>query len=154
MTVPAPRNGVAKLCPESKQAPFDQPINYDLMALNAGGPGWVEQNGFGVCGDRIGSPQSHADDGKYARDFIAATYRPGEEIDITVTITAHHKGYFQFRLCEAGQSNQDCLDKNLLKLVGRDDSKWWLPPRSAGGDEIYKMAYKLPRGVTCEHCVL
>ena len=55
MSVPASRNGLAKLCPESTKAPFNQPVNYDLMGLNAGGPGWVQKNGFGVCGDRVGS---------------------------------------------------------------------------------------------------
>jgi len=42
LSVPAPRNALWKLCPASRDSPFDQPPNWTLMGLNAGGPTVVE----------------------------------------------------------------------------------------------------------------
>ena len=53
--------------------------------------------------------------GKYATGTIVATYTEGQEIDVAVKLTSNHKGWFEFRLCENNNINQDkeqsCFDK-------------------------------------------
>ena len=38
--------------------------------------------------------------GKYASGTIVANYTSGQTIDVAVKITANHKGWFEFKLCE------------------------------------------------------
>jgi len=61
--------------------------------------------GYGACGDNVSQDQKHATGGEFANGFIAAEYAPGSEIDLTVTITAHHKGYFKFFLCDKAEES-------------------------------------------------
>ena len=95
LTVPAARNTLWHSCPESRATPYNQPANYDRTSLAAGGPGWVSEHGHGACGDKAGEePPAHETAGRFANGFVAARYRSASTVRITVTITAHHKGYF------------------------------------------------------------
>ena len=53
-----------------------------------------EMNGgkCGVCGDRFDGPRDNEIGGKYANGIIVRKYKPGATIDVTVHITANHKG--------------------------------------------------------------
>ena len=46
---------------------------------------------------------------------IVDTYQPGQEVQVTIEVTANHKGYFEFKLCPNNNVNmdpeQDCFDK-------------------------------------------
>lgn len=61
-------------------------------------------------------------------------------------------GYFEFRLCPSVQATQDCLDKNVLKIIGGTPSGTPLPsdletrfyPRN--GSRIYDIRGVLPEG--------
>ena len=55
----------------------------------------------GICGDPYdASPRNHeAPGGVFATGTITETYRPGENIDVEVDVTANHMGYFTFKLC-------------------------------------------------------
>lgn len=45
---------------------------------------------------------------------------------IFVQLTSNHLGFMEFRLCPVNnakiEASQECLDKNLLKVVGRGTS--------------------------------
>ena len=48
------------------------------------------------------------------------TYQPGQEVQVTIEVTANHKGYFEFKLCPNNNVNmdpeQDCFDKYVEKF--------------------------------------
>ncbi|KAL4425189.1 hypothetical protein ABPG75_009205 [Micractinium tetrahymenae] len=139
---------------------------YCPHCVNAGGPWPVSKEGkltwpaysMPVCGDRelerAGSPVAH--------------YTAGGEIDITVFITAFHGGRHQFRLCPSDDVTESCLDQNVLERAdGSGPYSWtpvdggsapgakWRKDNQAGqGGESYTWRYRLPKGVSCERCVL
>ena len=62
-------------------------------------------NGYkcGICGDdyRETRPRANELGGKYgSSEIIPRTYESGSTIPVTIQITAHHQGYFQFKLCK------------------------------------------------------
>jgi hypothetical protein len=88
----------------------------------AGGPGTVHEFSadkqtkyqHGICGNAVGSDQTYNMVGN-----VAATYGEGSTIEIKVTITAHHVGYFEFDFCDnAGELSEDCLAKHHLLRAG------------------------------------
>jgi hypothetical protein len=159
MDVPASRN-------KQRNIPIGEP-----QSLPAGGPGLVYADGrrwpngrHGLCGEPYKStggavgPGDLSEGGKYATPpIIAARYAAGQTIDISIRVTAFHKGRFQFSLCkDPKRFSQACLDEN--KLVNADGGGlFYYPPGGdgqipAGG--AFKMRFKLPAGVTCDRCVL
>lgn len=75
---------------------------------------------------------------------------------VEVDVTASHYGYFQFRLCAKDDTEshltQDCYDENLLKLAGKQTTKYEIPVQ--GQPYWAKYTLQLPKGVHCKHCVL
>lgn len=50
-----------------------------------------------------------------------ACYKPGQVIDLMVTLTAHHKGHFEFHGCPispGGVATQECFDAHPLRFDG------------------------------------
>ena len=46
----------------------------------------------GICGDPWGeSPREHEAGGKYANGIITRKYSPGQDVKVTVDLTANHK---------------------------------------------------------------
>ena len=128
---------------------FSVPANYDLMSLNCGGRG----SKCSVCGDPFGSGyKPHETGGIYARQVIVKTYTMGSTIDIEVTITANHFGYFEFRVCPVTDNNvevtQECLNQNQLVVNGNGFKR-----NLDFGERETTMTVKLPDGLTCERCV-
>lgn len=80
------------------------------------------------------------------------SYQAGSLIPIKVRITANHKGYFQFRLCNIdryGRETDECFDNGLMMNANGEDR------HTIGlflGD--HDVTFRLPAGVTCKHCVL
>ena len=77
---------------------------------------WNQQDGkCGICGDPWEGEKENETPGKYATGTIVSTYSQGQEIDVQVRITANHKGWFEFRLCENNDIYQDkdqaCFDQ-------------------------------------------
>ena len=68
-------------------------------------------------------------------------------------ITANHKGYFEFRLCNvdgmAGDATQNCLDRNILQDEN-GNTKIYIPGGKTGK---FTSRLVLPSGLSCEHCV-
>jgi len=144
--------------------------------LNGGGSKAVD--GGGLCGD----PQqaSMHDEPYMVPTDVQHTYTPGDVAVFTVQITAHHKGHFEFRICDRGldeatlgtrQEGQDCLNEWVLERVAPISScspndsnpdcqpldpahpeRWYLPPPSYS--MLYNMRYQIPSGLGCQHCTL
>ncbi|XP_004924409.1 uncharacterized protein LOC101739392 [Bombyx mori] len=136
------------------RAGFGTRINYDDDGINCGGfhRQWETNNGkCGICGDPYDDspPRPHELGGAYGNGVIVAKYSSGQVIDTTVEITAYHRGYWEFKLCTDPSNNeQECFEKYLLEL---EDGGTKYYPKSSGR---YDVRYRLPAGVSCEHCVL
>ena len=68
--------------------------------------------------------------GEYATGIIGKTYYQGEEINITIDITANHYGYFEFRLCKNDifmqKVTHECFEENLLRIYNNNEEV--IPP--------------------------
>lgn len=135
---------------------FDTPHNYNDHELYCGGftRQWNKNGGkCGVCGDAWDSPKPrpHELGGRFGKGVIVRRYAPRDVIVIKVELTANHQGFFEFRVCDdAKNTEQECLDKSVLHLEGRDETRYY--PRE--GNKVYEMKYRLPDNVECSHCVL
>ncbi|XP_047999474.1 uncharacterized protein LOC125236639 [Leguminivora glycinivorella] len=135
---------------------FDTPHNYNDHELYCGGftRQWKKNDGkCGVCGDAWDAPvpRAHELGGRFGKGVIVRRYAPQDPITIKVELTANHNGFFEFRVCdEPKTTTQECLDKNVLNIDGRDGTKYY--PRD--GNKVYEMKYRLPEGLECAHCVL
>jgi len=96
----------------------------DIQSLNGGGKTADQANGHGVCGDYLPRNIFEAPN-PYGPAFpTVATYVAGQFIDITIVLTAHHYGWFEFRLCRNADggldttqpSTQDCLNQHVLEF--------------------------------------
>ncbi|GBP71479.1 hypothetical protein EVAR_103364_1 [Eumeta japonica] len=134
---------------------FDTPHNYNDHELYCGGFArqWHKNDGkCGVCGDAWDqpAPRPHELGGRFGKGVIVRRYASGDALALKVELTANHNGYFEFRVCEEPRATQDCLDRHLLRLDGRDAARYY--PRD--GNRVYEMRYRLPAGLSCAHCLL
>merc|ERR1712062_572958 len=153
-------------------APFwaDITPNYNDNELFWGGF-WNQvsnDNRCGVCGDDYNEarPLSNELGGKYgSSSIIPRTYSSGQLIPIKIQITAHHRGYFQFKICkiESGQATEDekCFNSNKSILLFKNgENKFsidnYKPEGSTGSGTgyWYDMEVRLPEDLECNHCVL
>jgi hypothetical protein len=84
------------------------------------------------------------------------TYTQGQQIDVKVMLTANHKGYFEFRLCNLdanplADATQECLDRHQLIIVDTNSTKF--RDVSKYGSEMITVRVQLPSDVACKHCV-
>lgn len=109
----------------------------------------------GLCGDSFSdpTPRPHELGGLYGQGALTADYVSGSKIRVGVRITANHKGYFLFDLCNLdkyGKESDECFEGNLLNLVNGND-KYILPSDNNGW---FNTTLQLPAGLDCKHCVL
>lgn len=136
------------------------PTNYDDNGLNCGGYSTQHnRNGgkCGICGDSysLSRPRPHELGGKYGQGVIVKGYPSGSKINVDISITANHRGYFWFDLCNmdklkrnrATMEEEECFDTKILTADGNE--KWYLTSTSA---KVYTVGLQLPE-VTCEHCI-
>jgi len=120
--------------------------------------GWMPQsgNGAGICGDGGQWPK----DSNFV-DYLdgpKTTYAAGSVVEFEVSITAHHKGHFEFKICDQEVTSDladadGCFNKWVLEradpagdCIPNDDradcqpvdtanpQRWYLPPpRGIGG---------------------
>lgn len=105
----------------------------------------------GICGDAYDDPvrEHEAPHGRYANGIIVRQYHEGEEIEIEVDVTANHMGHFEFKLCPNNNIKKD-PDQSCFDKIGY--SKYELPDNEA--PKTYKLKLRLPKGLTCEQCIL
>lgn len=164
--------------------------------LQGGGPATVQARANGVwptknapgshglCGDPgqgLPIPASPAEQKYMVPTPPQAVYQEGDVVEFTIRVTAHHRGHYEFRICdqvldgrETGFSEaggQDCLDEHVLLRADPDPScepddanpdcqpidpshpgRWYVAP--ANSPMVHKMRYKLPSGLTCSRCTL
>ncbi|KAH9495247.1 hypothetical protein Btru_016172 [Bulinus truncatus] len=138
---------------------FPNPVNYNDNELYCGGrmTQWARNNGkCGVCGDPHHAKREHEAGGKYANGIIAREYKQGDVIDITVHITANHKGFFEFRICPVEdpkvEVTQECLDKNILEKADGNGTRYMLPESQS--NQFFNVSLRLPADLTCNQCVI
>ena len=141
--------------------------NYADNQLFCGGLPVEIANGYkcGVCGDNYADarPRENELGGKFgSAGVIPRSYGVGETIDLAVQITAHHKGWFEFRLCEqqAGElEDESCFasDDSLLTFTDGTTRHYItdeFPSRPGKSGWWYELKANLPSHLSCEHCVL
>ena len=76
---------------------------------------FIEHKGkCGFCGDAVQGPYENDKGGVYDTGVIVRHYPAGlGEIEVKVELTAHHKGFFEFKLCanNEGPITQECLNR-------------------------------------------
>ena len=141
--------------------------NYADNQLFCGGLSAEIANDYkcGVCGDNYADarPRENELGGKYDRGIIPRKFENEQVIPLVVQVTAHHQGWFEFRLCEQAKDekyeNEDCFadPKSLLTFTDgttRYDITNKYPMRPGKGGYWYEMEAFLPEHIDCEHCVL
>jgi len=139
---------------------YSTPHDYDDTAGNCGGfnTQWAVNGGkCGLCGDAFNAEvkEHEAPGGKFATGTIVREYTMGQTIDVSVEVTANHRGSFTFRLCRAPSADQDpsqeCLDQHLLTTGSNGEQEWVLNSDSTG---MYDLQVDLPQDYECQQCVL
>eukprot|EP00971_Amphidinium_carterae_P333749 6468643-Amphidinium_carterae.1 len=129
-------------------------------------------NGASVCGDGGQWPPG-SDFLNYGAETLT-NLQAGSIHEFSVYITAHHKGHFEFAICDQHVSGdladpQACFDARKLHradppadcvpndvrgdcqpIQGDYPERWYLPP-SAG---THTMRFKIPSDLSCESCTL
>ncbi|XP_064484184.1 uncharacterized protein LOC135396890 [Ornithodoros turicata] len=140
---------------------YDTPEDLDDAGLYCGGfsTQWKKNGGrCGPCGDAFShpTPRPHETGGLYGKNITVRTYPPDADVDVVVDITSNHMGWFQFSLCQRDSVNQleteDCFHYHLPILTEEGAVYRYVLPTSRGGLYLFKV--KLPRDVTCNHCIL
>ncbi|CAJ1434349.1 unnamed protein product [Effrenium voratum] len=138
-------------------------------------------NGAGICGDggQWRSDSNYVDAGSDpVRKWTAGTVE-----EVTVRITAHHMGHFEFSICNQEITSslanaQGCLDSFILERASKEElgltcvpndkrpgcqpldtrhpERFYLPPGgfSPDGSNVHKISLKVPANLQCQHCTL
>lgn len=112
----------------------------------------------GACGDdyRQPEPRDNERHGKYDASIIPKHYWEGSNIQAIVYITASHLGYFKFHLCNMDNrptETEECFEEYPLLTV--DGKNRYQVTRDIDKANTYHKVYlRLPKGLTCERCVL
>ncbi|CAH1794948.1 unnamed protein product [Owenia fusiformis] len=141
---------------------YDNPVNYDDKQLYCGGvQTQYEKNGgkCGVCGDPYQGPFHNEAGGKYANGIIVQQYEVNDIINITVELSANHKGWFEFRICPTNdpykKATHECMNKHKLEIL--DEKILARVSRYKVRDQmqkIFQLKLVLPKGLRCSQCVL
>jgi len=135
---------------------YPTPADYNDNQGFCGGASYQQSQGgkCGICGDPWEGPKPHEVPGMYANGIIVETFESGQEVQVTVQITANHKGYLEFKLCPNNNVNQDpvqqCFDDNQLEVVNGEGNKFYIGTQNKN----YYPIIKLPNGLTCSQCIL
>jgi len=134
------------------------PTNYDDNGLNCGGYStqWSTYAGrCGWCGDSYGNaqPRLHEIGGKIGGSgVIVKSYTKGSAINVVAKITANHRGYFSFRICNLDKQveSDNCFSEYKVYTTAGAEN-YTLPSASAGE---FSLDLQLPSSLKCSHCVL
>jgi hypothetical protein len=132
------------------------PPDYDDMQGFCGGfnTQWSQNGGkCGLCGDNYSDakPRLHELGGKFGSGVIMKSYTQGSTIPVTVKITANHKGYFYFQICnlDAEVESDACFER--YKVPTTVGANW---PLLTNESKDYLVYLQLPPNLFCSRCVL
>jgi len=119
----------------------------------------------GVCGDNYGDarPRDNELGGRFgSTDIIPRSYAAGDKMALAIQITAHHKGWFEFRLCpnQPGQlEDEACFasDASLMQFMDGTTRHYItneFPQRPGKSGWWYELEATIPADLSCDHCVL
>lgn len=115
----------------------------------------VNEGKCGLCGDSYSDtrPREHENGGTYGQGVIVDTYKAGQTIPVDVLITANHKGYFLYDLCnlDASSESDECFAVHKLKLANGQD-RYTVP--NGLSDVFFNTTLVLPTNLDCKQCVL
>merc|ERR1719215_2016969 len=171
MTEPASRNFVAnrngqEYCPHCLQGGGPTTVSQ-----RAGGrwPSKDVPSSHGLCGDPVQG--ASVKDNWREEPYLVPTapqseYKPGQIVEFQIEVHAHHKGHFEFRICDhaldgrtmtSRAEGQECLNSWLLERAQPSETcqaddrdpdcqpkdqvhpeRWYLPPPE-GSMQVYKM---------------
>lgn len=124
------------------------PVNYDDHSLNCGGfyaQHYQNNHKCGVCGDNFALPRPRPNEfgGKFGSQTVPRRkYFAGSTINLTIEITAFHKGYFRIDLCnDAHNETEECF-----RQIWPEFHDIRLGMNS--------LRMPLPNNLTCDKCVL
>ncbi|PSC73577.1 chitin binding domain-containing [Micractinium conductrix] len=115
-----------------------------------------------MCGDPWPSDRPHEAGGRYWFGTVTGSYEEGQAVNLTVRLTAAHKGRFLFRVCrivgagvaaEQAQLSYDCLNAHTLVQADAPGAQapgdpWWYVDNE---QYLYDaMPYQLPKGLHCD----
>ena len=104
--------------------------------------------------------------------FHETTYAAGQQIDVDVELTAHHKGHFTIKACpisSGGVATQACFDNNKLRFISGGGANFdpnyperaYIPPappgtQAADGSGLwnYRYRFQLPSGLSGDRVLL
>ncbi|XP_055873782.1 uncharacterized protein LOC106052195 isoform X2 [Biomphalaria glabrata] len=139
---------------------FDVPTNYNDQGMNCGSSGtqWGQNGGkCGICGESWSAVKLYERPygSMVQHNIITRQYEESSEIQVALDITANHKGWNEFRICDIAKSGgieatQACLNKTLLA----DRSGKTRFDLSSNKTGFFYYSLRLPPGMTCSHCVL
>ena len=93
--------------------------------------------------------------------IIPRTYETGGLMPIEIQITAHHQGFFEFRLCETNGVIEDpsCFkDERSLMMLDNGSTKYSItdfkPTRPGQTGWWYSFNALIPSNIECDHCTL
>ena len=132
------------------------PRDYNDMEGFCGGFNvmWNQNGGkCGLCGDNYANsrPRAHELGGTFGLGVVMKTYTQGQTIPVTVKITANHKGYFYFKICnlDVEAESDACFERyNVQTTVGSTY------PLTTSEAKDYIVNLQLPTNLYCNHCVL
>ncbi|KAK5648477.1 hypothetical protein RI129_003369 [Pyrocoelia pectoralis] len=130
------------------------PINYDDNSLFCGGYAvqWEVNGGkCGICGDAYNDPRPRKNElgGLYGQGDVVGKYNSGSIIAVTIRLSANHKGYFTFSLCDLKQfaEEEECF--HPIRFSDGSDRAYVQPGL---GNVTYSLS--LPNGLRTEHGIL
>jgi len=162
MMEPPSRSSYRLLADDPSIAPFWDLVvpNWQDNELFCGGFGVQVQNGYkcGVCGDNWRDPRPRPNElgGTYgSTGIIPRTYESNGIMPVSIQLTTHHQGWFEFKLCEIGPNdsteNEACFDSDS-SIVELESGGTRYSVQNILEEWFY---FKLiVPDIQCDHCVL
>uniref|UniRef100_H2ZBC8 Chitin-binding type-4 domain-containing protein n=1 Tax=Ciona savignyi TaxID=51511 RepID=H2ZBC8_CIOSA len=115
----------------------------------------------GICGDAYDKERENEAGGKYGKGIIVRQYQPGKRsvFEAKVDLTAHHLGFFEFRLCKWDNPTKPVTQDPVVRIQyfysgsSYGDTQYF-PEKPGSTVTTYTIRLKLPPGLTCSQCVI
>jgi len=162
MMEPPARSSYHRVQDDPNIAPFMDLVipNWQDNELFCGGFHVQVQNGYrcGVCGDNWADerPRNNELGGRHgSTGIIPRTYESNGLMPVTIQLTAHHKGWFEFKLCKIGKTDvtedEECFNgPNSIVQLENGGTRFSVQYVI---NEWFNFNLIIP-DIECDHCVL